>query len=72
MVLKVLKQHSVRPDLTAQLSVEEIRKLVQEAVTITGAKEVKDMGRVMADLAPKVKGKADGATISNMVKELLK
>jgi uncharacterized protein YqeY len=57
--------------LPEQLSEEEIKKLVKEVIDKTGAKEIKDMGKVMAELIPKVKGKADGATVSKIVKELL-
>ncbi len=58
--------------LPEQLSVEELRVLVKEAVAATGATTIKDMGKVMADLAPKVKGKAEGSQVSAAVKELLK
>jgi len=57
--------------LPEQLSEEEIKKLVEEAIEKVGAKEMKDMGRVMAVLMPKVKGKADGSVVSKIVKELL-
>jgi uncharacterized protein YqeY len=57
--------------LPAQLSEEELKKIVQETIVKTGAKEMKDMGKVMADLNPKTKGKADGAVVSKIVKELL-
>lgn len=57
--------------LPAQLSEDEIKKLVAESITSTGAKEIKDMGRVMADLNPKIKGKADGGEVSRIIKELL-
>jgi uncharacterized protein YqeY len=57
--------------LPEQLTEEEIRKLVKEAVEKTGAKEIKDMGKVMAELMPKVKGKADGNLVSKTVKETL-
>lgn len=57
--------------LPAQLSEDEIKKLVQESIALTNAKEMKDMGKVMGDLNPKIKGKADGATVSKIVKELL-
>ncbi|MDO8601499.1 MAG: GatB/YqeY domain-containing protein [bacterium] len=58
--------------LPEQLGEEEIRKLVKEAVAKTGAKEQKDMGKVMAELMPKVKGKSDGSLVSKIVKESLK
>ncbi len=57
--------------LPEQMSEVELKKLVVEAIKKTGAKEQKDMGRVMQELAPKTKGKADGSLISKVVKELL-
>lgn len=57
--------------LPEQLSEEEIKKLAKEAIEKTGAKEPKDMGKVMAELMPKVKGKAEGGLVSKIVKELL-
>ncbi len=57
--------------LPEQLSQDALQKSIEESVARVGAKEVKDMGKVMADLAPKVKGKADNGKISNIVKELL-
>lgn len=57
--------------LPVQLSEAEVNKLVAEAVVQTGAASVKDMGRVMAQLMPKVKGKADSALVSRLVKQAL-
>lgn len=57
--------------LPEQLSEDEVRKLVQDAVQKTGAKEQKDMGKVMGVLMPQVKGKADGNMVSKIVKESL-
>ena len=57
--------------LPEQLTEEEVKKLVKEAITKVGAKEQKDMGKVMAELMPQVKGKADGGLVSKVVKELL-
>ncbi len=57
--------------LPEQLPAEEIQKLAKEAIEKTGAKEPKDMGRIMAELMPKVKGRADGSLVSKVVKELL-
>lgn len=64
--IEILKKY-----LPEQLSEEELKKLVEESISKTGAKEIKDMGRIMADLMPKVKGKADNSEISKIVKELL-
>jgi len=57
--------------LPEQLPEEEIRKLIKEAIEKTDAKEIKDMGKVMAELMPKIKGKADGTLVSKIVKESL-
>lgn len=57
--------------LPAQLSEDEIAKLVDEAVTSTGASSAKEMGKVMAALMPKVKGKADGGVVNRLVKTRL-
>lgn len=57
--------------LPEQLSLEEIKKLVDDAIGKTRAKEMRDMGRVMGELAPKLKGKADNNEVSKMVKQAL-
>jgi uncharacterized protein len=57
--------------LPEQLSREQIAGLVQEAITQTGAATQKDMGKVMGVLMPKVKGKADGGLVNQVVRELL-
>ena len=62
----------LRKYLPEQLSDEELRALVEEAVAETGAAGPKDMGKVMAALMPKTKGRADGKRINTMVRELLK
>ena len=57
--------------LPEQLSEEDLKKLAEEAVEKVGAKEMRDIGKVMQELMPRVKGKADGNQISKIVKELL-
>lgn len=57
--------------LPQQLTEAEVRTLVTEAVAETGAVSVKEMGKVMAALMPKVKGRADGKLVNTIVKELL-
>ena len=59
------------PYLPQQLTEAEVREIVTEAVAITGATSSKDMGKVMAVLMPKVKGRADGKLVNNIVRELL-
>src|SRR3989344_5514413 len=57
--------------LPEQLSEDELKKLITESIAKTGATTMKDMGKVMADLAPNVKGKADNSEISKIIKQLL-
>ena len=59
------------PYLPQQLSEDEVRALVKEAVEQTGASSPKDMGKVMGALMPKVKGRADGKMVNTLVKEAL-
>ena len=57
--------------LPQQYTKEEIEKLAQEAIAQTGAVGEKDFGKVMSVLAPRVKGRADGAMVARIVKEHL-
>lgn len=61
----------IKKYLPEQLSGDELKKLVEESINKVQAKEMKDMGKVMADISPKIKGKADGGEVSKMIKELL-
>lgn len=54
-----------------QMSEEKVKELVNEAVLQSGATTIQDMGKVMGILMPKVKGKADGSLVSNLVKQAL-
>jgi uncharacterized protein YqeY len=58
--------------LPAQLSDEELRAIVGDAVAASGASSPKEMGKVMSAVMPQVKGRADGKRVSAMVQELLK
>ena len=57
--------------LPQEMSDQELRKIVEKTIKSSGATSVKDMGRVMKDLMPKVTGKADNKRVSDLVKELL-
>lgn len=57
--------------LPEQLSEEEIEKVVQDIIAKTGAESMKDMGKVMGMANKELAGKADGKTISTIVKKLL-
>ncbi len=57
--------------LPEQLSREEIEALAREAIAQSGASSAKEMGKVMGVLMPKVKGKADGGLVNQVVRDLL-
>ena len=57
--------------LPAQLSKEELSEIVKQAVITTGASSMKDMGKVMAEVMPKTKGRADGKMINEIAKAML-
>ena len=57
--------------LPEQMSEAEVRALVTQAVADAQAASAKEMGKVMALLMPKVKGRADGKLVNSIVKELL-
>lgn len=57
--------------LPEQLSEDEIRSIVDNAINATGAAGSSDMGKVMGKIMPEVKGKADGAVVSSIVKQQL-
>jgi uncharacterized protein YqeY len=61
----------VQEYLPAQLSENEIRELVKAAIAETGASSKKEMGKVMAALMPKTKGRADGKLVNQIVGSLL-
>ncbi|WP_400164082.1 GatB/YqeY domain-containing protein [Brevibacillus sp. TJ4] len=57
--------------LPAQLSEDEIRAIVREAIAATNASSKKEMGKVMGAIMPKVKGRADGTLVQKIVSEEL-
>ena len=54
-----------------QMSEDAVKELVKQAIAETGAAGAKDTGRVMGAVAPKTKGKFDGARLNALVKEAL-
>ena len=60
------------PYLPEQLSADEVRRIVEAAVSEVGATTAKDMGKVMGVLMPRVKGRADGKLVNEIVRSLLK
>lgn len=64
--LEILKSY-----LPAEMPVEEIKRLIEEAIIATGASSMKDMGRLMKELTAKISAGADGKLVSDLVKQRL-
>ncbi|MBW4766768.1 GatB/YqeY domain-containing protein [Hoylesella nanceiensis] len=64
--VKVIEAYLPKP-----LSNEEIEKIVTNIISETGAQGMKDMGKVMGQASKQMAGKAEGGTISTIVKKLL-
>ncbi len=64
--IEILKKY-----LPEQLSEDELNQMVREAIAESGAETKRDMGKVMSLLMPKVKGKADGGMVREIVENLL-
>ena len=54
-----------------QLSEDELEEIVDDVIAEVGATSIRDLGRVMADVMPQVSGRADGSTVSQLVREKL-
>ena len=57
--------------LPAQLSEDEISAMITEAITATGAESMKDLGKVMGMLKPKLQGRADMGAVGGLIKQNL-
>lgn len=57
--------------LPRQLSADDLRALIKEAIAESGAASIKELGKVMKIIVPRTKGAADGKLVSQLVRELL-
>jgi uncharacterized protein YqeY len=64
--LRVLAEFMPEP-----IDEEELEEIVDSVIAEVGATSVRDLGRVMADVMPQVSGRADGSTVSQLVREKL-
>ena len=64
--LAVLEEFMPEP-----LTEEELERIVDDAIAENGATSMRDMGRVMKDVMPQISGRADGAAVSQMLREKL-
>lgn len=64
--LEIIKSY-----MPEQLSEQELREMVENVIEETGSSSIKDLGRVMKVLMPRVKGRADGKTVNNIAQKIL-
>ena len=64
--LEILEEFMPEP-----LSEDEIEEIVDDVIAEVGATSMADLGRVMADVMPQIAGRADGSTVSQIVREKL-
>jgi len=64
--LEILKSY-----LPKELPEQEIKKIIDEAIALSGASGMKDMGKVMKEVSVKIAGGADPKLVSDLVKEKL-
>jgi hypothetical protein len=64
--LEVLEEFMPEP-----LSEEELEEIIDDVIAEVGATSMSHLGRVMADVMPQVSGRADGSTVSQLVREKL-
>ena len=64
--IEILKSY-----LPQAMTQEEIRKIIDESIEETQASSLKDLGKVMKSIMPKLGGKVDGKLINQLVKERL-
>jgi uncharacterized protein len=66
-----LEQSIIEEFMPEPIDEEELEQIVDSAIAETGATSIRDLGRVMADVMPQVSGRADGSTVSRLVREKL-
>ncbi len=61
----------IRSYLPQQLTEEELKKIIADVIREVGASDKRDAGRVMKTIMPRLKGKADGRLVSELVQKVL-
>ena len=69
--VEIAEINVIQDFLPAALSEDEIKQLVQSAISETGAASMADMGKVMGVLRPQIQGRADAGAVSGLVKAAL-
>jgi uncharacterized protein YqeY len=68
---EVMELEIIQSYLPEQLGEDEINALIDSAMQATGATSIKDMGKVMGQLKPKLQGRADMGAVSALIKARL-
>ena len=69
--IEISEINVIQEFLPVALTAEEISTMIAEAIAATGAESMRDMGKVMGILKPKIQGRADGGAVSGQVKTVL-
>ena len=69
--VEIAEFNVIQDFLPTALSEDEIKQLVQSAISETGAASMADMGKVMGVLRPQIQGRADAGAVSGLVKAAL-
>jgi uncharacterized protein YqeY len=69
--VEITEMEVIKEYLPDALSDEDIESIISEAISATGASSMKEMGKVMGMVKPKVQGRADMGAVSSKIKALL-
>ncbi len=69
--IEISEINIIKEFLPTSLTNEEIHTMVSSAITESGAESMKDMGKVMNIIRPKIQGRADAGLVSSLVKNEL-
>ncbi|MFP4527502.1 MAG: GatB/YqeY domain-containing protein [Candidatus Kapaibacterium sp.] len=61
----------IREFMPEEMPKEELEKIVSDSIAKTGAKDIKDLGKVMQVVMSEVKGRADGRFVNQIVRNML-
>ena len=69
--VEIAEINVIQDFLPAALTEAEIEELIQQTIADTGAESMRDMGKVMGIIKPKIQGRADAGAVSGLVKKAL-
>ena len=69
--IEIFEMKVIQEFLPAALTEDEITQLLNDAIAVSGAESMRDMGKVMAIVKPQMQGRADMGEVSKVIKKLL-